>query len=211
LVVGQAQLLKDVFNESVKTLQSFAHGQIRPEGVFNIAELSMQAFDNALMSFPCSTSSVTETSSSMLLEDAVASDYRGLMAKQLLDAPVTAVQGISSSVGEKLKEALGISTIQDMATNQHAQWARAVVMLAGAFAAENRSSPMAGASSSAMDETWNELPAVADSPITEVRDIDESQARLLKEAFGIETVADLGTHPLFDVARAVVMLAESEG
>ena len=62
-----------------------------------------------------------------------------------------------------------------------------------------------------MDETWNELPAVADSPITEVRDIAESQARLLKEAFGIETVSDLGTHPLFDVARAIVMLAESEG
>ena len=37
------------------------------------------------------------------------------------------------------------------------------------------------------------------------------QARLLKEAFGIETVSDLGTHPLFDVARAIVMLAESEG
>ena len=52
---------------------------------------------------------------------------------------------------------------------------------------------------------------LADSPITAVRDIDESQARLLKAEFGIETVSDLGTHPLFDVARAIVMLAASEG
>ena len=60
LVVKQTQLLKDVVNESVKTLQSFTHGRLRPEGVFNIAELSMQAFDNALMGFPGSTNSVTE-------------------------------------------------------------------------------------------------------------------------------------------------------
>ena len=52
--------------------------------------------------------------------------------------------------------------------------------------------------------------SVADSPIAEVRDIGETQARLLKEEFGVETVGDLGTHPLFDVAWAIVMLAESE-
>ena len=179
----------------------------------------MQAFDNALMGFQSSTKSapntsedrLKETSSSALLQDAVASDYQGRSAKQLMDAPVTALKGISSSLGKKLEEEFGISTIREMAANKHAEWARAVVLLADAVAAENHSSRVHGASSSAKAETWNELPAVADSPITEVRDIGESQARLLKEEFGIETVSDLGTHPLFDVARAIVMLAESEG
>ncbi len=210
LGVNQAQLLKDVVNESVKTLQSFSRGQLLPEGVFSIAQLSMRAFDNALMGFPCATNSVTQTSSSRLLEDALASGYQGRSAKQLLDVPVTALKGISSSVGKKLNEEFGISTIRDMAANKHAEWARAVVLLESAFAAENQSSRMNSASSSAMDETWNELPAVADSPISEVRDIAEGQARLLKEAFGIETVSDLGNHPLFDVAAAIVMLADSE-
>ena len=35
--------------------------------------------------------------------------------------------------------------------------------------------------------------------------------QMLKEEFGIETVSDLGVNRLFDVARAIVMLAESEG
>ena len=211
LVVKQTQLLKDVANESVSTLQSFTHGRLRPEGVFNIAELSMQAFGNALMGFQGSTNSVTEISSSVLLEDAVTSDYQGRSAKQLMDVPVTALKGISNSLGKNLKEEFGISSIQEMAANKHAQWARAVVLLADAFAAENDSSRVHSASSSAKAETWNELPAVADAPITEVRDVGESQARLLQEGFGIETVSDLGTHPLFDVARAIVMLAKSEG
>lgn len=211
LVVKQTQLLKDVANESVNTLQSFMHGRLRPEGVFNIAELSMQAFGNALMGFQGSTNSVTEISSSVLLEDAVTSDYQGRSAKQLMDVPVTALKGISSSLGKKLAEEFGIGSIQEMAANKHAQWARAVVRLADAFAAENESSRVHNARSSAEAETWNELPAVADAPITEVRDIGESQARLLQQELGIETVSDLGTHPLFDIARAIVMLAESEG
>ena len=209
-VVKQTQLLNDVASEAVKTLQSFAHGRLRPEGVFKIAESSMQAFDNALMSFQGSTNSAMETPSSVLLEDAVTGDYRGRSAQQLMDVPVTALKGISSSLGKKLKDEFGISTIQELAANKHAQWARAVVLRADACAAENQPSRVHGARSSATPETWNDLPGVADAPITEVRDIGENQARLLKEGFGIETVSDLGTHPLFDVARAIVMLARSE-
>ena len=61
LVVKQTQVLKDVARESVKTLQAFTQGRLRPEGVLNIAELSMQAFDNALKGFPKSTNSASNT------------------------------------------------------------------------------------------------------------------------------------------------------
>ncbi len=211
LVVNQTQLLKDVVNESVKTLQSFTDVRLRPQGVFNIAELSMQAIDNVLSGFHDSTSSLQQTCSSALLQDAVASDHQGRTAKQLTDAPVTVLKGISRSLANSLKQELGISTIQEMAANKDAQWARAVVLLADAIAAEDYTSEGSAASSTAKPEKCNQLLAVADAPITDVRDIGESQTRLLQEGLGIETVRDLGTHPLFDVACAIVMLAESEG
>jgi hypothetical protein len=198
LVVRQTQVLKDVASESAKTLQSFAQGQLRPEGVFKIAELSMQAFNNALKGFANSTKPESNTSEDRqkktsdlaLLRNAVASGYQGRSATQLMDAPVTAVKGISGSLGNRLEEEFAVSTIREMAVNKHAEWARAVVLLADVGLAAQ---------------------AVAVSPITEVRDVGESQARLLKEEFGIETVSDLGTNRLFNVARAIVMLAESEG
>ncbi len=197
LVAKQTQVLKDVAIESVKTLQALTEGRLRPECVFNIAELSMQAFDNALKGLSNSTKSASntsqnrleESSSSALLRDAVASDYQGRSARQLMDAPVTALKGISDSLRKRLEEEFAVSTIREMAANKHAEWARAVVRLADVGLAAQ---------------------AVAVSPITEVRNVGESQARLLKEEFGIETVRDLGTNRLFNAARTIVMLAESE-
>ena len=195
LVVKQTQVLKDVASESVKTLQAFTQDRLRPECVFSIAELSMQAFDNSLKGFPNSTHSASNTSEdrltsdSELLQNAVASDYRGRLATQLMNAPATALKGISGPLAKRLEEEFAVSTIRDLAVNKHAKWARAVVQLADVGLAAQ---------------------AVAVSPITEVRDIGESQARLLKEEFGIETVNDLGTNRIFDAAWAIVLLAESE-
>lgn len=53
--VEQVELLKRVASEAVVTLQSFAEGRLRSEGVFETAELSMQAFDNAVMGSQSST------------------------------------------------------------------------------------------------------------------------------------------------------------
>ena len=47
--VEQAELLQRVASEAVIALQSFAEGRLRSEGVFKTAELSMQAFANAVM------------------------------------------------------------------------------------------------------------------------------------------------------------------
>ena len=137
LVVEQTQLLEDVASEAVETLQSFSQGQLRPEGVFDIAKVSMQAIDNALLGFESSTTPApktsvdqpSETSRSALLQDAVASDFRSRSARQLMDAPVTALKGISGSLGKKLEEGFGISTVRELAESKHVEWARAVVLL----------------------------------------------------------------------------------
>lgn len=198
MVVKQTQVLKDVASESVETLQAFTQGRLRPEYVFNIAEVSMQAFDNAIKCFPNSTKSASKTSEnrlgvnsgSALLQNAVASDYQGRSATQLINAPVEALKGISGSLAKRLEEVFAICTIREMAVNKHAKWARAVVQLADVGLAAQ---------------------AVAVSPITEVRDIGDSQARLLKEEFGVESVSDLGTNRIFNAAWAIITLAESEG
>jgi hypothetical protein len=198
LVARQTRLLQDVANESAKTLQSFTQGKLRHEGVFRIAELSMQAFSNALTGLPRSSRSVPvppddrsgTTFLAALLHDTVESEFEGQSASQLVDAPVAALKGISDSLAEKLEEAFAFSTIGDMAANEHAEWARAVVLLADANLAARK---------------------VADSRITEVQNISQSQACLLREEFGIETVGDLGNHPLFNSARTIVMLAQAKG
>lgn len=197
LVERQTKVLQDVASESAKTLQSFTHGRLGPEGVFRIAELSMQAFENALLGFHGLTKAASstaehgskETADSALLQGAVVSDYEGQSATQLMDAPVTALKGISDSLKKRLEEEFGISTIREMALNRHAEWARAVVRLADATPAAQR---------------------LADARIAEARDVGESQAGLLKRGFGIETVRDLGTNHLFNAAQAIVMLAELE-
>lgn len=198
LVAKQTQLLQNVASESAKTLQSIVQGRLRPEGCLNIAKLSMEAFDSALTGLLGSTKPVAkapegrsrETSGSALLQGAVVSDYDGQSATQLMDAPVTALKGISDSLGKKLKEEFAVSTIREMAANELAEWAHTVVMLADA-------SPPAR--------------TVADSRIAEARNLCQSQASFLKEGFGIETVRDLGAHPLFNAARTIVLLAEAEG
>lgn len=120
------------------------------------------------------------------------SDQRKLPARRccrLRWPPVTALKGISVSLAKRLEEEFAVSTIRELAVNKHAEWARAVVQLADAGLAAQ---------------------AVGVSPINEVRDIGESQARLLKEEFGIETVSDLGINRIFNAAWAIVLLAESE-
>lgn len=197
LVVKQTEVLKDVASHSVETLQAFTQGRLRPESVFDMAELSMQAFDDALKRSPSSTKSLPDTpmnrlkepANSALLAVAVLSDYQGRSARQLMHAPVTALKGISGQLGKKLDQEFSICTIREMAANKHAERARAVALIANA---------------------QPDAQTVADSPITEVRDIGENQALLLKEEFGIATVRDLGNNHLFNVARAIVMLAEAE-
>jgi hypothetical protein len=206
----QTQILKNVASEAVQALQSLAQGLLRPEGVFRIAESSMQELDNVLtgsQGLANSASTVSEdqprdASGHLLLQGVVASDYKDCSAEQLRAAPISALKGISISLGKRLEEELAISTIGEMAANKHAEWAQGVVLLADAELATEGSADVG---------ERKDLQAVADSPITDVRDIGESQARLLKEEFGIETVRDLGTHHLFNVARTIVILAKSEG
>ncbi|MDQ4097212.1 MAG: hypothetical protein M3144_05010 [Actinomycetota bacterium] len=50
--------------------------------------------------------------------------------KELAASPVSALQGVSESDAEHLKDALGIETIRELATNKFVLWAQAINVLA---------------------------------------------------------------------------------
>ena len=51
-------------------------------------------------------------------------------AQEIADAPVAALQGVSESDAEKLKEAFNIKTVRDLGTNKYFLWAQAFAKLA---------------------------------------------------------------------------------
>ena len=50
--------------------------------------------------------------------------------KELVDAPVSALQGVSEDDAKKLKEAFNVKTIKDLAKLKYVRWAQAIITLA---------------------------------------------------------------------------------
>jgi predicted RecB family nuclease len=56
--------------------------------------------------------------------------YETMSPRQLLSQSPTALAGISEGDAQKLKEAFGIRTIEDLAESKYFQWAQAIRTLA---------------------------------------------------------------------------------
>ena len=67
----------------------------------------------------------------MNINNAVDKAFEGKSLKEILDAPVSALQGVSDNDGELLKKAFGIKTVRDLGTNKFFQWAQALAALEG--------------------------------------------------------------------------------
>jgi len=50
--------------------------------------------------------------------------------KEISNASVCALQGISEEKAKRLKEALGVKTVKDLAKNKFVRWAQAITTLA---------------------------------------------------------------------------------
>lgn len=66
----------------------------------------------------------------MNLNGALTKAFENKSMKELVDAPVHALQGVSEADAEKLKAAFGVETVSDLGTLKFARWARAIVELA---------------------------------------------------------------------------------
>jgi hypothetical protein len=56
--------------------------------------------------------------------------YESKSLAELADAPVDAIQGVSESDAQHLKDAFNIKTVRDLGTNKYFLWAQAIAKLA---------------------------------------------------------------------------------
>ena len=66
----------------------------------------------------------------MNINKALDKAYEGKTLKELVDAPVAALEGVSDKDGKLLLEAFGIKTIGDLANCKYFLWAQAIAKLA---------------------------------------------------------------------------------
>lgn len=66
----------------------------------------------------------------MNINKALDKAYEEKSLKELVDAPVEALQGVSENDGKLLKEAFNVKTIGDLAKLKYVKWAQAIVALA---------------------------------------------------------------------------------
>jgi hypothetical protein len=66
----------------------------------------------------------------MNINSALMKEYEGKSFKELVNAPVTAIAGVTESDAEHLKAAFNVKTVKDLATLKYALWAQAIVTLA---------------------------------------------------------------------------------
>ena len=66
----------------------------------------------------------------MNINKAVDKDFESKTLKEIADAPVACLQGVSDRMGEALLEALKVKTVRDLANNKYVKWAQAITALA---------------------------------------------------------------------------------
>jgi hypothetical protein len=64
-----------------------------------------------------------------------------------------------------------------------------------------------------LDKVWEDksLSDIVEAPVDALQGVSESDAKLLKEAFNIKTVGDLGKNKYFRAAQLLTQLAELGG
>ncbi len=66
----------------------------------------------------------------MNINRALMKDSEGLTFKELVNAPVTVIAGVTDSDAEHLNAAFGVKTVKDLANLKYILWAQAIVTLA---------------------------------------------------------------------------------
>ncbi len=66
----------------------------------------------------------------MNINNAVDKAYETQTLKQIADAPVDALQGVSEADAALLKQAFNVKTVRDLAELKYVKWAQAIVTLA---------------------------------------------------------------------------------
>ena len=122
--------------------------------------------------------------------------YEDKGIEALVKAPVAAISGVSKSDAEDLKQAFGVKTVEDLATNKYVRLAQGI----NCFSA---------CSGEVLDKAFEskEYEDLTNKPVSAISGISEDDAALLKRAFGIDTIKELAENKYVAIAQATVALA----
>jgi len=130
------------------------------------------------------------------LRELVDKKYAELSPQELLDAPVSAIKGISEKDAELLKQAFNIKTIRDLAENKYVRLAQAITTLADFW-------------EEVLDKMFEKKSPkdLVNSPISVISGVSEKDAELLKQAFNVKNIKDFAYQKYILMAQIIKTLA----
>ena len=131
-------------------------------------------------------------------------NYEKMSLKQLVSAPVNALQGLNENDAKTLKEAFRIKTIADLAKLKYVKWAQAICLLAEG---EDRTFFRYMNINKFLDKEYEKMSFVQlkNVPFEALQGVSENDAILLKKAFNKRRLSKY-----VNIAQAIVTLAEAE-
>ncbi len=133
---------------------------------------------------------------SMLYEKYLDKQYAAMSWTKVTVAPVSAIRGVSEQDRKDLMAAFDIDTVQDLALNQYVLLAQGI-------------NSFSKASGVIFDKTFNakEYDALRKKAVHVIAGISETDAALLKRAFGIDTIQELAENKYVCIAQTIMALA----
>lgn len=134
--------------------------------------------------------------SEILKESYLDKKYEQMSWKDVADAPVSAISGVSENDAVDLKEAFNIETIWDLANNEYVCIAQGINYFSKATA-------------EILDKTFNseEFEELRMKPVHAIKGVTEEDAVLLKRAFGIDNIQELAENKYICIAQTINTLA----
>jgi predicted RecB family nuclease len=123
-------------------------------------------------------------------------EYEQKNVLELIEAPVSAISGVTESDAEKLEKSLKIKTVKDLATNEYVRLAQTLTNF-NEFAEQ------------ALDKKFysKELMDLSEHPVNALKGLSEDDAELLRTAFNIKTISDLARNKYVSIAQTTYALA----
>ncbi len=124
-------------------------------------------------------------------------EYEQNSLKELCKAPIYAISGVSQDDAASLKNAFGIASVEELAVNKYVLLSQAI----------NVFSKHSG---KILDKEFNsaEFEELRKKPVSAISGVSESDAALLKNTFGINTIQDLAENKYVKIAQLVAMNAQ---
>lgn len=133
----------------------------------------------------------------MDLSHIVADAYLDRTVADVVAAPLTALRGVTPEAAEQLRAAFAIESVGALGGHILFRFAQAMTV-------------MGGVKNDAVHSDWGNRPLreALHQPPTVVNYLTPEQARALESSLGITTLKEMGSHPVFLRAQALLALVE---